>query len=424
MNKILKVFLVLFVLGIFTVGGFGGGFVAGAYFSSAGLPVGAPGLSLPVQLPPAVSTPQGSADATPQDLQTLFVPFWETWNLLHEEYVDQPLDDTKLMQGAIRGMLESLGDQHTSYMDPDQFNQANMSISGEYDGIGAWVDASGDYLTIISPMPGSPAEQAGLQPGDKVIAIDGEDMTGIPGDLVIRRVLGPAGSTVQLTIVREGESKPLDFEIIRAHIVVPSVESKMLDNGIGYIKLNTFGDNSTSELRAALKEILAQKPRGLVLDLRNNGGGYLTTAIEVVSEFIGEGVVMVEKFGDGESKTYNAQRGGMATEIPLVVLVNKGTASASEIVAGAVQDYARGKVVGETTFGKGSVQIWTPLSNNQGAVRVTVAKWFTPKERSIHEVGLTPDVVVELTEEDAKADRDPQLEKALEVLEELIAATK
>jgi carboxyl-terminal processing protease len=273
-------------------------------------------------------------------------------------------------------------------------------------------------------MPGSPAEQAGLQPGDKVIAIDGEDMTGIPGDLVIRRVLGPAGSTVQLTIAREGESKPLDFEIIRAHIVVPSVESKMLDNGIGYIKLNTFGDNSTSELRAALKEILAQKPRGLVLDLRNNGGGYLTTAIEVVSEFIGEGVVMVEKFGDGESKTYNAQRGGMATEIPLVVLVNKGTASASEIVAGAVQDYARGKLVGETTFGKGSVQIWTPLSNDQGAVRVTVAKWFTPKERTIHEVGLTPDVVVELTEEDAKADRDPQLEKALEVLEELIAATK
>ncbi len=400
---------------------FTGGLAVGYFASQAGAfpalgnPINTPGLPMA-----PLATPEGATESTPADLQTLFKPFWEAWELVHTQYVDQPVDDVALMRGAIRGMLAALGDQHTSYMDPQEFIDANAGLEGTYEGIGAYVDTSGDYLTIISPIKNSPAEAAGLRPGDKVIAIDGEDMTGIQPELARRKVLGPAGSVVKLTILREGEQEPIIFEITRAKIVVASVEHEMLDNNIGYVKLNTFGDTTSSELRTALQELMAQKPRGLILDLRNNGGGYLQTAVEVVSQFIPEGVVLIERYGDGKQDVYEARKGGLATDVPLVVLVNQGTASASEIVAGAIQDYGRGKLVGMTTFGKGSVQIWNPLSDNQGAVRVTIAKWLTPKERTIHEVGLTPDFEIDLTEEDFKAERDPQLDKAIEVLEQLI----
>jgi len=190
----------------------------------------------------------------------------------------------------------------------------------------------------------------------------------------------------------------------------------MLEGNVAYVQLFNFGDKTTSELRDALKEVMAEKPVGLVLDLRNNGGGALRTAIEVASEFIGDGVIMYEEYGDGSRDTYSATRGGLATDIPIVVLINEGTASASEIVAGAIQDHGRGQLVGVTSFGKGSVQIWTPLDNDQGAVRVTIARWLTPDGRTIHETGLEPDVVVGLTEEDIAAERDPQLDKAVELL--------
>lgn len=360
----------------------------------------------------------------PVDRDELFAPFWETWDIIHERYVDQPLDDEALMQGAIQGMLDSLGDEHTSYMDPDQFQQANIPLEGEYEGIGAWVDPDAEYLTIVSPMPGSPAEEAGLQPGDQIIAVDGEDMTGIDGNLVIRRVLGPAGSEVVLTILREGETESFDVEIKRAKITIPSVDSRMLDEGIGYVQLITFGETTSSDLRNTLQEILKENPRGLILDLRNNGGGFLNTAIDVASEFIDEGVVMYEEYGDGSRDTFYSNGRGIATEIPLVVLVNGGTASASEIVSGAIQDYGRGTLVGETTFGKGSVQQWVPLSDSEGAVRVTIARWLTPNERQIHEVGLEPDVIVELPQPDeTNSDEaqpanseDIQLQKAIDIL--------
>lgn len=423
MNKFVKYTLFSVVMIVLLLGSFSGGFVTGHLSALGGGLFGMPGAAAAPQATnmPSVSTPDGSSQATPEELESLFVPFWETWELIHTQYVDQPVDDVALMRGAIRGMLQSLGDEHTSFMDPDQYTQANMAMSGEYDGIGAWVDPSGDYLTIISPMPGSPAEAAGLQPGDRIMKIDGDDMTGIPGDLVIRRVLGPAGTVVRLTVARENEPELLEFDVTRARIVVASVESRMLENDIAYIKLNTFGDKSADELRDALREMMDQNPRGLVFDLRNNGGGYLQTAVQVASQFIGDGVVLIERYGDGSQDVYEAQRGGLATDIPLVVLVNEGTASASEIVAGAIQDYERGKLVGTITFGKGSVQIWSPLSDNQGAVRVTIAKWLTPDERAIHGEGLTPDILVELTQEDVAAERDPQLEKALEVLEALIS---
>lgn len=360
------------------------------------------------------STTAGSATST--DKETLFAPFWEAWDLVHKQYVDQPVDDVALMRGAIRGMMDGLGDEHSSYMDPDEYRQANTQIEGSYEGIGAYVDTTVDYLTITSPMPGSPAEAAGLKAGDQIIKVDGEDMTGVDGSLVLRKVLGPAGTQVILTIYRKGESKPFDVTITRAKITIKSFEYKMLENNIGYVKFTTFGDTTTDDLKAALKDLMAQKPKGLILDLRNNGGGYLQTAIDVVSQFIPKGVVLYEAYGDGSKHSFNAQSGGLATDIPLVVLVNEGTASASEITAGAIQDYERGKLVGVKTYGKGSVQVWTQLQNDQGAVRVTVARWLTPKERQINKIGLTPDVVVEITEADVKAGKDPQLDKAVEIL--------
>jgi carboxyl-terminal processing protease len=305
-------------------------------------------------------------------------------------------------------------------MDPDQFRQASIPLQQEYEGIGAFVDTETEYLTILSPIPNTPAEKAGLKPGDEIIAVDGEDMTGVDGSLVLRKVLGPAGSSVRLTIRRQGEAgaepQVFDVEIVRAHITIPSVSGKMLENDIAYVQLYQFAANTRGELRKTLQELLDQKPAGMVLDLRNNGGGYLDTAIEVASEFIERGVVLIEEYGDGRRETHQALGRGLATQIPLIVLVNEGTASASEIVAGAIQDYGRGALVGVTTYGKGSVQRWEELSGENGAVRITIARWLTPKERQIHEIGLKPDEEIELTEEDFRAGLDPQLERAIELL--------
>jgi len=412
-NKILRGALIGALAVIILLGSFSGGLLVGHFlpFQQERQPflVGNVEPSLPTVSPEQQST-------TPDELETLFQPFWEAWNIVHEDYVDQPVDDVTLMQGAIRGMMDALGDEHSSYMDPKAFKDANDGLAGEYEGIGAWVDPTAEYLTIISPIPGSPAEKVGLKPGDKIIAIDGKDMTGINTELVRQRVLGPAGTTVVLTVAREGEIEPLEFTITRETIVVKSASGEMLENDIGYVQITTFGDKTIPELRATLKELMAQNPKGLVIDLRNNGGGYLQTSVEVASEFIGEGVILYEQYGDGERTTYQALKDGQATEIPLVVLINEGTASASEIVAGAIQDYGRGKLVGVTSYGKGSVQNWVPLSNNQGAVRVTIAKWLTPNERTITGEGLQPDVEVEITDEDLQADLDPQLDKAIEVL--------
>jgi len=410
-SKTWLVALSLFIGLILITGACSAGFIAGRFLL--------PASSNPTALLPNVDVnPQNSTDpsvATPQDLETLFKPFWQSWDLVHQKFVDQPVDDELLMQGAIRGMLESLGDQHTSYLDPAQFETSNAHLQGEeYEGIGAWVDISGDYLTIISPMPGSPAEEAGLKPNDQVIAIDGEDMTGIDGELVRQKVIGPRGSTVTLTISRSGK-EPFDVNVKRASITVPTLESKILDQNIAYVQLFTFGDTTSTDLRNALKDLMAQKPDGLILDLRNNGGGYLDTAIDVVSQFIGDGVVMYEQYGDGSRVTFSARKGGLATDIPMVVLINGGSASASEIVAGAIQDRGRGLLVGVTSYGKGSVQEYTPLLNDEGAIRVTIARWLTPNERQIHEIGLDPDVKVEIPEDNSSG-TDIQLEKAIELL--------
>lgn len=415
MNTTTKIILGLLIAGILLGGAFSGGFIVGHLLPATGQ---FPALT---DLLPAVPGAQPEQQAaTPDDLETLFAPFWEAWNIVHQQYVDQPIDDQKLMQGAIRGMMDALGDKQTFYMEPQLYESETSSLQGEYEGIGAYVDTDGDYLTIVSPIEGSPAEAAGLQPGDKVIAIDGEDMTGVAPEQARLKVLGPEGTKVTLTVAREGEPEPLKFDITRAKITIHSAEGRMLEDGIAYVDINTFGERTTRELRATLDDLLKQNPRGIIIDLRNNPGGYLSTAVEVSSEFIDRGVILYEEYGDGRRDEHKALGNGRATDLPLVVLINEGSASASEILAGALQDYGRAKLVGVKSYGKGSVQNWVPLSDNQGAARVTIARWLTPKERLIDHVGLMPDVVVEITPEHFEAEQDPQLDAAVETVQAML----
>ena len=411
MNKTIKIILGAFVGMILLAGAFSGGFITGHLLPSTGQFTGLDDL-LP-SLPGAQPDQQSS---TPDDLQTLFAPFWEAWNVVHEQFVDQPIDDQALMQGAIRGMMDALGDKQTFYMEPQVYQNETSSLQGQYEGIGAYVDTQGDFLTIVSPIEGSPADLAGLQPGDKVIAIDGQDMTGVSPEEARTKVLGPEGTKVSLTVTRDGEPEPLNFNITRAQISIHSAEGNMLENDVAYIDINTFGEKTTQELRGALDSLLKQNPRGIIIDLRNNPGGYLSTSVEVASEFIDDGVILYEQYGDGRRDEHTALGNGQATDIPLVVLINEGSASASEILAGALQDYERATLVGVKSYGKGSVQNWVPLSNNQGAARVTIAKWLTPDERLIDHIGLMPDIVVEMTVEDFEAGLDPQLDAAMETM--------
>jgi len=411
-SKPVKVVVGLALVLILMAGSFGSGFFTGNLYT-----LGASSLHPATSTPTAVSpSPEPTQGGTPQDLQTLFKPFWETWQILHDKYVDQPLDNVSLMRGAIGGMMNSLGDQHSGYMTPQEYSDANVSINGKYTGIGAWVDSTGDYLVIVSPMKGFPAQKAGLQPGDEIRAVDGVDMTGINPELVRLKVIGPAGSSVHLSIFRTGQDKLLEFDIVRENIVIPSVTGEIIHDNIAYVTITTFGDTTATDLHKILGEVMAKNPKGLILDLRNNGGGYLNTAIDVASEFISSGVIVYEQYGDGTRQTFEAKPDGLATDIPMVVLVNEGSASASEIVAGAIQDQGRGKLVGVKTYGKGSVQQWIPLTDDQGAVRVTVAKWLTPNNLTIHKVGLTPDVIVERTSDDYKTGKDPQLDAAINLL--------
>jgi carboxyl-terminal processing protease len=410
-NQSTRTILGILVAGILLGGAFSGGLIVGHLMPATDQ---LPGLR--ELLPSAVPVEPEQQNATPNDLQTLFKPFWEAWNIVHEQYVDQPVDDQLLMQGAIRGMMDALGDEQTFYMEPQLYQNETSSLQGEYEGIGAYVDTDGEYLTITSPIEGSPAEAAGLRPGDKVIAIDGEDMTGVAPEQARLKVLGPDGSKVTLTVAREGEPAPFEVTITRAKITIHSAEGKMLENDIAYIDINTFGERTTRELRSTLDDLLKQNPRGIIIDLRNNPGGYLTTAVEVSSEFIDKGVILYEEYGDGRRDEHTALGNGRATDLPIVVLINEGSASASEILAGALQDYGRARLVGVKSYGKGSVQNWVPLSDNEGAARVTIARWLTPKERLIDHVGLMPDVVVEMTPEHFENEQDPQLEAAMETM--------
>jgi carboxyl-terminal processing protease len=315
-------------------------------------------------------------------------------------------------------MMQSLGDAHSTYMNPQAYKDATSQLAGSYAGIGSLVDTTGKLLTITKPFPNSPAEKAGLQAGDQILAVDGKDVTSLLPEEVRQKVLGDEGTIVKLTIQRSGQDAPFDVQITRAKIDVPSVTSKMLDNTIAYIQISTFGDSTASDLHKQLATLMAQNPKGLILDLRDNGGGYLDTGISVASEFISSGIIVSERTGDGSLTSHKAIAGGLATDtsLPMIVLVNGYSASASEIVAGALQDTGRARLLGETTYGKGTVQNWVPLSDDQGAVRVTIARWLTPNGNAIDTTGLTPDIEIKMTIDDINAKLDPQLDAAVKQL--------
>lgn len=343
-----------------------------------------------------------------------FDPFLEVWDLVHERYLRQPVDDTALIEGAIDGMLATLEDPHTRYLSPDDQLAAQESMDGEFQGIGAEVQDVDGAITIVTPIDGSPAEAAGLQPGDILREADGVPLTGMDVTEAAALVRGPAGTTVNLVIERNGEL--LDVPIVRDVIKLATVRGELLEEGIAYIRLSRFGNNTDEELADLLPELLDENPTGLILDLRRNPGGSLDTTVEIADQFLDEGLVLVERFGDGDLRPFEVDDDGLAQDIPMVVLIDEGSASASEVLAGAIQDRGRGVIIGQISFGKGTVQTWHTLSND-GGVRVTIAEWLTPEESSIDQIGLTPDFYIPLPEvEEGVEPEDTQLQAAIDYL--------
>ncbi|PIE80748.1 MAG: peptidase S41 [Chloroflexi bacterium] len=356
----------------------------------------------------------GAATTTPDEAKEAFAPFWEAWNLVHTRYYDLPVDDDLLTEGAIDGMLSVLGDDHTHYLSPQDEEVARQSMSGKFQGIGAEVEGRDGFITVVSPIEGSPAEAAGLRPGDRLLEADGVDLTGMDVSEAASLVRGPAGTAVLLLIGRD--EAQFELEIVRDVVALKSVRAEIMDGNIAYLRLNRFGDKSSEELSDALETLMAKNPSGLILDLRRNPGGRLNTAVDIADEFLPEGVILIERFGNGHERLHESTDKGLAEEIPLVVLIDEGSASASEVLAGAIHDEERGTLIGQTTFGKGTVQTWQGLSNG-GGVRLTIARWLTPDETWIHKTGLDPDYFIPLPEYDPNAAfEDTQLQAALDFL--------
>jgi carboxyl-terminal processing protease len=308
-----------------------------------------------------------------------------------------------------------LDDDYTAFIEPEVAAVSRSNMNGSFEGIGAVVRLNdADQLEIVRPLEGQPAELAGLREGDVVLAVDGESIEGIGLYEAIALIRGPRGSAVVLTIWRPGGGDPFDVEIIRERIPLPTIESEMLEGDIGYIWLYEFNAQATTLLREAIEGLQSEGAAGLILDLRDNPGGFLSQAVSVADEFLPDGVILYERGRDLE-EVFESTDEGLGEEIPLVVLINGGSASASEIVAGAIQDRGRAPLIGETSLGKGSVQQPRTLSDGS-ELRITIARWFTPDGRAIHGNGLEPDIVVPLTEEDYENDRDPQLERAIDYL--------
>ena len=364
---------------------------------------------------PAAPVPIFAGTAVTDSTNDEFEPFWEVWDLVHERYLRQPVDDTALIEGAIDGMLATLDDPHTRYLSPQDQQAAQESMDGEFQGIGAEVESVDGNITVVSPIDGSPAQEAGIQPGDILRQADGVDLTGMDVTEAAALVRGPAGTTVSLVVERDGELLNIDIE--RDVIKLATVRGEILAEGIAYIRLSRFGNTTADELDELLPDLIAENPSGLILDLRRNPGGSLDTTVEIADQFLDEGLVLVERFGDGQKRPFEVGDEGLAQDIPMVVLVDEGSASASEVLAGAIQDRGRGILIGQVSFGKGTVQTWHTLSNS-GGVRVTIAEWLTPEESSIHEIGLTPDYFIPLPEPEEGAEfEDTQLQAAIDFLQ-------
>jgi carboxyl-terminal processing protease len=355
--------------------------------------------------------------------------FTDVLTIIQNQYVDET-DSREVIQGAVRGMLRAL-DPHSSYMDPESYREMQVETSGSFGGLGIEITVRDDVLTVVSPIEGTPAFRAGIQAADRIVRIEGLPTKDMSLADAVKRMRGPKGTKVTVTVVREGVKEPFDVTLTREVIQVQSVRSQELEEGIGYIRIRQFQERTAQDLVTSVERLdKTGRLGGLIVDLRNNPGGLLPAAVEVSEEFLGDGKLVV--YTEGRVRNQNMRFVAHAkrpiTEVPLVVLVNQGSASASEIVAGAIQDHGRGLVLGTQTFGKGSVQTIIPLADGSG-LRLTTARYFTPKGRSIHGKGITPDIVIEAVKEDPAAKppaaplseaelqkKDVQLQRAVEIL--------
>lgn len=353
-----------------------------------------------------------------------FSQFWEVWNRLESFYVDpEKLDAKKMVYGAIQGMTSALGDPYTIYLPPEEQKRSVEDLQGAFDGVGIQLGYKNQTLAVIAPLKGHSAEKAGVQAGDFILRIKDEkknvdkETTGISLPEAVNLIRGPKGTYVKLTFLREG-GKPEEKELMRDTIVVPSVELKYVEkNGkhIAHIVLSRFGERTDGEWKKTVDDILTQKKKvaGVIVDVRNNPGGYLQGAIDIASEFIPNGPIVTQQ-GRVEKQTYTVSRRGRLTEMPVIVLANKGSASASEIVAGALRDRREAKVVGENTFGKGTVQDAQNDLPDGAGLHITIAKWLLPSGNWIHEKGLSPDI--EIVDDQNTPDVDEAVQKAAEML--------
>lgn len=416
MKKFVKLFIFLIFLFILTTTAFGAGlFVGNSDFLKPGV-----------------------VRAADQPAQ--FEVFWQVWNIVQQHFVDrQALDPTDLTYGAINGLIASLGDEgHTRFLTPKEMKDQETNISGKFYGIGAHVGVKDGLPIIVAPFEGSPAEKAGVRAGDIIIEVNGEDVTGLPLNEVVDRIRGEKGTEVTIAIFRSDENKSLEFKIIRAEINIPAATWAMTPGtDVALVRMNQFSDNLETELVKALEAAKQAGAKQLVVDVRNNPGGLLEQAIKVTSQFVKEGNVLLQEDAQGQRKSFEVEPGGVATDIPIVVLINRGSASAAEIFAGAIQDHKRGQIVGETTFGTGTVLKPFKLDDGSGLLLGT-SQWLTPKGRLIRKHGIEPDVAVDLpigadfvtplnikdmTKDELLASEDTQVLKALELLKAIPEGT-
>lgn len=357
-----------------------------------------------------------AASATSSDENFDFNLYWEVWETLKQNYVDKvKIKDKELFYGSLRGLAQSLDDPYTVFMDPKAAQEFSNDLAGTFEGIGMEVGMRNDIITVIAPLDGMPAQKAGLRAGDKVYAVDGITTVGLTVDQVVKKIRGKKGTQVTLTILRSANEKPIDIKVTRDVIVVKSIKTEMRKDGIFVIKISNFNDDTLGLFNVAVNEALLKNPKGIIVDLRNNPGGYLDTAVALASEWVEAGPVVAEQFSGNVRNEYPSNGRARLKNFPTVVLVNGGSASASEILAGALRDYKKATLVGEQTYGKGSVQTIRDLSDGS-ALKVTVAKWLTPAGDFINDKGIKPEVEVKSTQADIDKNIDPQLNKALEIL--------
>ena len=359
----------------------------------------------------------GGEEEPPQQLQGLppeFERLLEVWELMQREHIKGgELDAQAMSDGAIKGMLEALDDPYAAFFSPEQFKVANQDLKGVFEGIGAQVGIRNGHITILAPMPGTPAERAGIRPGDVILEIEGESTEGISLLEAVNLIRGPKGTVVTLLILHEDAGLAVSIPITRGVIPLTSVRFTMEDGGIGHLRVFNFANNTNDELLAALRQFEDSQGEGLVLDLRNNPGGLLSAVVDMTSQFLEDGLVLYQVDARGDRTDWGVKAGGRAKDIPMVVLVNEFSASASEVFAGAMIDHERATVIGTTTFGKGSVNNLWPLTDGSG-VNFTIAHWFTPNGTLIEGAGITPDVALEEGLDDSG---DIELDRAVELLQ-------